>query len=79
MSEKEIAILHKELEYVNKNIQDLYQIIKNHTEKEENQWEKFVIAVESKYSWKWVEKVVGGAVSMTLISVFWYIISLAIK
>lgn len=79
MTEKEIIILSKELEYMNKNIQDLYEILKNHIEKEEAQMEKLLDRLDKKYSWKWVEKIVGGAVGMILVSVFSALIYLVIQ
>lgn len=79
MTEKDVAILSKELEYMNKSIQELQEMLKSHMVKEEMQMERLLENLDKKYSGKWVEKVIWGAAASIWLSLLWAILVLILK
>ena len=67
------------MKHMNEKVQELFDMLKDHIEKEEAQMEKLFDNMDKKYSNKWVEKVVWWWIIMILTSVFWAIIILVVK
>lgn len=79
MSEKDIVILTNDMKHMHEKMQELYDMLITHMKKEEEQMEKLLEKLDQKYATKWVEKVVGWAIWMVLVSVFSSLIYLVVK
>lgn len=79
MSPTEVAILATKLEYMNEKVQEIFDMLKNHIEKEEAERKELYWNFDKKYSSKWVEQIVWWAIVMILTSVIWALIVLVVK